>query len=133
VVRRYGRTDSVTITEHQCLWYGVYRSRTVRVVLLRDSNTTTGYDLTLVTTDLTSPAEVIAARYAARWSIESPTKTRSRSPASAKPATEPRTPSAAPSRSGLITQSIFGGYRYVQRYVVLSSSQGIINTRNHCD
>jgi DDE superfamily endonuclease len=70
MVRRYGRTDSVTITEHQCLWYGVYRSRTVRVILLRDTNTTTGYDLALITTDLNSPAEIIIARYAARWSIE---------------------------------------------------------------
>lgn len=70
VIRRYGRNAPVTITEHQCLWYGVYRSRTVRVVLLRDTHTTTGYDLALITTDLTSPAEAIIARYADRWSIE---------------------------------------------------------------
>jgi DDE superfamily endonuclease len=69
-VRRYARTTPVTIAEHTCLWYGVYRSRAVRVILLRDNATTTGYDLALVTTDLTSPAEVIVARYAARWSIE---------------------------------------------------------------
>jgi hypothetical protein len=69
-VHRYGRTDPITITEHRCLWYGVYRSRTIRVILIRDPDTTTGYDLALITTDLTSPAETIITRYAARWSIE---------------------------------------------------------------
>src|SRR5690349_22373286 len=28
-VRRYGRTDSVQISERLCLWYGSFRSRTV--------------------------------------------------------------------------------------------------------
>lgn len=72
-VRRYGRTDTVDLTERTCLWYGVYRSRAVRVVLVREPGTTTGkagYHLALITTDLTSPAEQIVARYAARWSIE---------------------------------------------------------------
>ena len=35
-VRRYGRTDTVQITERVCLWYGSFRSRTVRVILVRD-------------------------------------------------------------------------------------------------
>ena len=35
-VRRYGRTDTVQITERFCLWYGSFRSRTVRVILVRD-------------------------------------------------------------------------------------------------
>jgi hypothetical protein len=71
-VRRYGRTDTVHTAEITCLWYGAYRSQAVRVILVRDpdSKTTTGYDLALVTTDLTTPAAGIAARYAARWSIE---------------------------------------------------------------
>jgi hypothetical protein len=34
-VRRYGRTDTVQITERVCLWYGSFRSRTVRVILVR--------------------------------------------------------------------------------------------------
>ena len=37
-VRRYGRTDTVQITEISCLWYGSFRSRTVRVILVRDDN-----------------------------------------------------------------------------------------------
>lgn len=74
-VTRYGRTDPVDLAETVCLWYGAYRSRAVRVVLLRDTATTsktskTGYDLALITTDLTSPAARIIERYAARWSIE---------------------------------------------------------------
>jgi hypothetical protein len=75
-VSRYGRTDQAELAETTCLWYGVYRSRTVRVILLRDpgrrttGRTGAGYHLALVTTDLTSPADQIVTRYAARWSIE---------------------------------------------------------------
>lgn len=67
-VRRYGRTDPVLLAEHTVLWYGVYRSRAVRLILVRDI-TRPGL-LALITTDLDTPAEQIIARYAARWSIE---------------------------------------------------------------
>jgi hypothetical protein len=71
-VNRYARTDTVDLADTICLWYGAYRSRAVRVILVRDPASTAkaGYDLALITTDLTSPAETIIARYAARWSIE---------------------------------------------------------------
>ena len=75
-VRRYGRTDAVQITERTCLWYGSFRSRTVRVILVRDDKPRTrdrddrGYGLPLVTTDLESSAEDLVARYASRWGIE---------------------------------------------------------------
>ena len=75
-VRRYGRTDTVQITEITCLWYGSFRSRIVRVILVRDDQPRTrgrddrGYGLPVVTTDLESPAEDVVARYAARWGIE---------------------------------------------------------------
>ena len=75
-VRRYGRTDAVQITELVCLWYGSFRSRTVRVILVRDDKPRTrdrddrGYGLPLVTTDLESSAEDLVARYASRWGIE---------------------------------------------------------------
>jgi hypothetical protein len=71
-VSRYGRRDNVDITELVCLWYGTYRSRAVRVILVREPGSTAkaGHDLALVTTDLDSPAAEIVARYAARWSIE---------------------------------------------------------------
>jgi hypothetical protein len=75
-VRRYGRTDTVQIAEITCLWYGSFRSRIVRVILVRDDKPRTrdredrGYGLPLVTTDLESPAEDLVARYASRWGIE---------------------------------------------------------------
>jgi DDE superfamily endonuclease len=75
-VRRYGRTDTVQITEVACLWYGSFRSQTVRVILVRDDKPRTrdrddrGYGLPLVTTDLESSAEDVVARYASRWGIE---------------------------------------------------------------
>jgi DDE superfamily endonuclease len=69
---RYGRTDTVHLAEIVCLWYGAYRSRTIRVILLRDPAraTRSGYQLALITTDLTSSPAQITTRYAARWSIE---------------------------------------------------------------
>ena len=75
-VRRYGRTDTVQITERVCLWYGSFLSRTVRVILVCDDKPRTrggddrGYGLPLVTTDLESSAEDLVARYASRWGIE---------------------------------------------------------------
>ena len=71
-VARYGRTDTVHTADIRCLWYGVYRSREVRVILVREpgSKAKAGYDLALITTDLTSPTADLVARYADRWSIE---------------------------------------------------------------
>jgi hypothetical protein len=69
-VARYGTTATVALTERLCLWYGTWRTDTVRVILLRDTPRTSGYDLAVVTTDLTATPEDIIARYAARWSIE---------------------------------------------------------------
>jgi DDE superfamily endonuclease len=75
-VSRYGATSTVQITEQVCLWYGVWRTDTVRVILVRDTgrrtktSTANGYDIALVTTDLTATPTEIIARYAARWAIE---------------------------------------------------------------
>jgi hypothetical protein len=69
-IHRYGRTETVTIADTVCLWYGVYRSRAIRVILLREHDTTNAYDIAVFTTDLTTDAEKIIERYAARWSIE---------------------------------------------------------------
>jgi len=75
-VRRYGRTDTVRITEISCLWYGPLHTQVVRVVLVLDEKPRSkdegerGYGLALVTTDLACAAEDLVARYAARWGIE---------------------------------------------------------------
>jgi hypothetical protein len=73
----YGSTRTVQIAEQTCLWYGTWRTDTVRVILVKDhrrrtttASTTNGYDIALVTTDLSATPEEIIARYAARWSIE---------------------------------------------------------------
>jgi hypothetical protein len=69
-VCRYGVTSTVQVATLTCLWYSVFGSRPVQVVLIREPGTHRGYDLALVCTDRhASPAQIIA-RYAARWSIE---------------------------------------------------------------
>lgn len=75
-VSRYGATSTVKIAEHVCLWYGTWRTDTVRVILVRNTgrttktSTTSGYDIALITTDLSATPEQVINRYAARWSIE---------------------------------------------------------------
>jgi hypothetical protein len=75
-MRRYGRTDTVQVTQVECLWYGRFHTRTVPVVLVGDDKPRTrdhddrGYGLPLVTTDLTSTVEDLVARYASRWCVE---------------------------------------------------------------
>ena len=68
-VTRYGKTATVQAAVITCLWYSVFRSRKVQVVLIRDKSAA-GYDLALVTTDLDATAGQVIERYAARWSVE---------------------------------------------------------------
>ena len=69
-VRRYGRIETVHIAEIRCLWYGSLHTQIVRVILLREDGTDTGYDLALVTTDPHASPAALITRYAWRWSIE---------------------------------------------------------------
>ncbi len=68
-VTRYGHTATVQVAVIRCLWYGVFATQQVQVILVRDK-AKTGYDIALVSTDLTATAAQIIERYAARWSIE---------------------------------------------------------------
>ena len=69
-VTAYGREHVKHVTAVTCLWYGSWHIRAVRLILARDEHTTSGYDLALVTTDLTAAPAALVARYAARWAIE---------------------------------------------------------------
>jgi len=93
------------------LWYGWFHRQTVRVVLVCDNQPPTsdrderGYGLPLVTTDLTSSVEDLAARYAARWWIEVAFCDARQllgvgQAVSARPATAPALPCNLPCRSG---------------------------------
>ena len=65
----YGKTAVVRAATRTCLWYSVFGSRPVQVVLIRDQSAA-GHDLALVTTDLTATLAHVIERYASRWSIE---------------------------------------------------------------
>ena len=69
-VHRYGLRGQARLAVVDCLWFEPFHIRPCRVVLLRAPGTAAGYDLAVISTDLTSPAEAIVARYAARWGIE---------------------------------------------------------------
>jgi hypothetical protein len=68
-VTRYGRTETVAAAVLTCLWYSVFGSRPVTVVIVRDKPGS-GFGIALVTTDREATAEQVIERYAARWSIE---------------------------------------------------------------
>jgi hypothetical protein len=68
-VTRYGKTATVQAAAITCLWYGVFGSRPIQVVLIRGGSATR-HDLALVTTDLDADPAAVTERYAARWSIE---------------------------------------------------------------
>jgi hypothetical protein len=68
--RRYGKTTTVHTAVIDCLWYGAFGSQRVHVVLVRDRAAGPGYDIALVSTDLTVTAAQLVERYASRWSIE---------------------------------------------------------------
>jgi hypothetical protein len=65
-VHAYGRDQHKDLAGRTCLWYGCLDTTTVRVILARDDHGL----LALVSTDLTTPADGLISRYAARWSIE---------------------------------------------------------------
>jgi hypothetical protein len=69
-VERYGRTDTVHLAVVTGLWWGAFHRRPVRLVLVRDQNSSKPYDLALVTTDMDSDPAQIVARYSWRWQIE---------------------------------------------------------------
>jgi hypothetical protein len=67
---RYGRADTISVAVITCLWYGAFGARPVQVMLVREPDTITGYDLALVSTDLTATPAGLICRYASRWSVE---------------------------------------------------------------
>src|SRR6266511_2710624 len=69
-VRCYGKLEHQEALAIGCLWYGALKGQPVQVVLSRPVGSPDGYQLALVTTDLTAtPAQVIE-RYADRWPVE---------------------------------------------------------------
>jgi hypothetical protein len=69
-VARYGRVQAVQAMVVECLWYGTFGPLPVRMICVRDRDDAKAPMLALVTTDLTSSAADLIARYAMRWSVE---------------------------------------------------------------
>ena len=69
-VRRYGKTEQVMVHAFQCLWYEAFGTQPVQVVLIQDTTKPSGYELTLVSTDLNATPAQLIERYAERWATE---------------------------------------------------------------
>ena len=69
-VRCYQKTETVMLHEIDCLWGPLGAETPVRVILVKDTRKTCGYQIALITTDLTSTPAQIVERYADRWPIE---------------------------------------------------------------
>ncbi len=61
---------SAAVATLDCRWPRSLASTPLRLILIRRTHRTQGYDLALLSTDTTSPAAEVAARYARRWPIE---------------------------------------------------------------
>jgi len=69
-VRRYGKTETLMLSVIDCLWEPLGPDTPVRVILVQDTTKPAGYQLALITTDLTSTPAQIVERYSDRWAIE---------------------------------------------------------------
>lgn len=69
-VRRYGKTETLKLHVLDCLWEPLGPTTPVRVILIKDTTKPCGYQLALITTDLTATAAQIVERYSDRWPIE---------------------------------------------------------------
>jgi hypothetical protein len=67
-VSRYGRADTVEVSETPSIWHGAFGNTPRRVVLVRDPGEQKV--LAIFTTDTDSTAQTIATRYAHRWPIK---------------------------------------------------------------
>jgi DDE superfamily endonuclease len=69
-ITRYGRVEHVVVSVTRCLWPGVFGTRPVQVVLVRDPAAPDGYELALASTDPHATGTELVERYAARWNVE---------------------------------------------------------------
>jgi SRSO17 transposase len=69
-VTRSGKHQEVLCHSFEALWYDVWGQRPVRVVLVKASKRTEGYDIALITLDIHASAAQIIERYDERWAIE---------------------------------------------------------------
>lgn len=69
-VLRYGKTERLMLHTIECLWGPLGPETPVRVILVKDDDKACGYQIALITTDLTSTPAQIVERYSDRWPIE---------------------------------------------------------------
>lgn len=65
-----GRTRIAHIHEFVCLWYKPLYTRPVKVILIRNTGRSEGFDVALASTDVDATGTELIARYDSRWSIE---------------------------------------------------------------
>jgi Archaeal putative transposase ISC1217 len=70
MVTRYAKTATVMAADIRCLWYGVYRSQPIRLILVCDDEHERAKPYAIITTDLDATTAEIIGRYANRWGIE---------------------------------------------------------------
>jgi DDE superfamily endonuclease len=69
-VSRYAKTETLLLHVIDCLGEPLGSDTPVRVIIVGDDTKPAGYQLALITTDLTSTPAQIVERYSDRWAIE---------------------------------------------------------------
>lgn len=65
-----GRQRTAHVHRFACLWYRPFHTQPIVVLLIRNPDTDTGFDIALASTDTTAQTAELIARYDARWTIE---------------------------------------------------------------
>jgi len=67
---RDGKTRTALVHEFTCLWYKPFHTRPIKVILVRNSNSTKDFDIAIATTYTAATAAQTIERYDSRWVIE---------------------------------------------------------------
>ncbi len=71
-MRRYGKTETLTLCVIDCLWRPLGPDTPARVILVKDTPKPSGYQLAPITTNLTATPGQLVELYSERWSTCSP-------------------------------------------------------------
>ncbi|MGO9974508.1 MAG: transposase [Solirubrobacteraceae bacterium] len=65
-----GRQRTAHVHRFGCLWYGLFHTQPITVLMIRNPATNEGFDIALASTDTTAETAALITGYDTRWTIE---------------------------------------------------------------
>lgn len=69
-VTRYHKTEQVMLHSMRCLWYETFGAKPVQVVIIQNTTNDRGFEITIISTDLSATPAELVERYSERWPTE---------------------------------------------------------------